>query len=304
VRPNLENTTLSTFSGFAAIVLWSTTFALARSVSEQVGSLTAGAFVYLFGGALCFLRLWWLKIPLNYFCQLPRRYLFGCGALFVFYTVAIYLTVGLAKDREQILEIALVNYLWPAATVLFSIVLLNKKARPLLVLGTVLAVVGVMLVMTQGAQVSWVSFVRHVQSNPVAFLLVFTAAIAWALYSNLTRRWSAPGTRGAVELFILATGCVLLVLRLLTTEPMSWRVQTAGEASLLGAITGLAYTLWDAAMRKGNLLLVAVGSYFTPLLSTLVSSAYLKVAPGSKLWIGCLLIVAGSLISWRSVSDR
>lgn len=75
------------------------------------------------------------------------------------------------------------------------------------------------------------------------------------------------------------------------------------EAGVLGAITALAYALWDVAMRKGNLLLVAACSYLTPLLSTLVSCAYLKVMPGSQLWVGCALIVVGSLVSWRSVFE-
>jgi drug/metabolite transporter (DMT)-like permease len=101
-----------------------------------------------------------------------------------------------------------------------------------------------------------------------------------------------------------ATGLVLLALRLLTTEPTGWSLQAMGEASGLAAITTLAYILWDVAMRKGNLLLVAACSYFTPLLSTLVSCAYLRVSPSPKLWLGCLLLVSGSLVTWRSVSER
>ena len=103
-------------------------------------------------------------------------------------------------------------------------------------------------------------------------------------------------------LFVPATGVVLLVMRLFSPEPASWSAQAVGEAGVLGAITALAYALWDVAMRKGNLLLVAACSYLTPLLSTLVSCAYLKVMPGSQLWVGCALIVVGSLVSWRSVS--
>jgi drug/metabolite transporter (DMT)-like permease len=106
-----------------------------------------------------------------------------------------------------------------------------------------------------------------------------------------------------VELFIPATGLVLLALRLATTEPTGWSLQTVGEALALAAVTALAYGWWDWAMRKGNLLLVVACSYFTPLLSTFVSCLYLKVSPGPRLWIGCLLLVSGSLMTWRSVSD-
>jgi drug/metabolite transporter (DMT)-like permease len=57
-------------------------------------------------------------------------------------------------------------------------------------------------------------------------------------------------------------------------------------------------------MRQGNLLLVVACSYLTPLLSTLVSCYYLGVSRGTRLWMGCLLLVLGSLVTWRSVSER
>ena len=302
MRRNLDN--LSTGGGLGAILLWSTTFAFARSLSEQVGPLTAGAAVYLIGGAFCLLRLAWSAKPVASFLKLPRSYLLGCGGLFVFYTAAIYLAVGLAKDREQLLEIALVNYLWPALTVLFSLPLLKKRASLWLLPGTALALTGVCLVMTQGDHISWMSLRQHLQSNPSAYVLALAAAVSWALYSNLARRWAAPESGGAVELFLPAAGLVLLALRLTVSEPTGWSLRAIGEASSLAAITALAYALWDVAMRKGNLLLVVACSYFTPLLSTIVSCAYLKVSPSPKLWIGCLLLVSGSLITWRSVSDR
>jgi drug/metabolite transporter (DMT)-like permease len=295
---------LSTASGFGAILLWSATFAFARSLSEQVGPLTGGAVAYLIGGSFCLLRLAASSASWGRLLRLPRLYLLGCGFLLIFYTAALYLAVGLAQSREQLLEIALVNYLWPALTILFWLPLLKKRATRWLIPGTVLALTGVCLVMTQGAHASWMSFAGHLQGNPVAYALALAAAISWALYSNLARRWSEPDSGGAVELFIPATGLILLALRLLTTEPTAWSLRAVGEASGLAAVTTLAYILWDVSMRKGNLLLVVTCSYFTPLLSTAVSCFYLRVSPGPRLWIGCLLLVFGSLMTWCSVSDR
>jgi drug/metabolite transporter (DMT)-like permease len=234
------------------------------------------------------------------FVGLSRRYVFGCGSLFVLYTVLLYLAIGSAVDRQQVLEIGLVNYLWPAATILFSLLLLNKRANLLLVPGTVLALAGEFLVITQGAAVSWRSFQGHLQANPAAYAFAFVAAVAWGLYSTLTRRWSRPGAGGAVELFIPATGLALLILRLFSRESSAWSGQAAGEAAVLGVCTVLGYALWDAAMRRGRLLLVVVFAYFTPLLSTFVSCLYLGVTPGLRLWAGCLLLVMGSLMTWLS----
>ena len=292
---------LGTGAGLFAIVLWSGTFAIARSVSEQVGAVAAGAAVYLIGSLFCAVRLGWTRVSLAELRRLARPPVFCCGLLFVSYTTLIYLAVGLARSREQLLEIALVNYLWPSATVLLSLPILKQRARPFLWLGTTLALAGVFLAMTQGTQVSWLAFRDHFCATPGAYLLTLVAALCWALYSNLTRRWSKPGDEAAVLLFIPITGVVLLALSLLGSGMGQWLPKTLGEAIALGAITALSYALWDLAMRKGHLLLVTSCSYFTPLLSTLVSCAYLQVLPNPKLWLGSALIVAGSWVTWRSI---
>lgn len=294
----------NTGGGLAAIILWSTTFAVARSLSERIGPLTAGASVYLMGGVLHLLWLARRGTPVRQVLSLSRRYVWGCGFLFVLYTVVMYVAIGSAADRRQVLEIGLINYLWPTATILLSLALLNKQANLLLVPGTVLALAGEFLAITQGEQVSWSSFWGHLQTNPTAYACALAGALSWALYSTLTRRWSQPGGGGAVALFLPATGLALLALRLLSTESSTWSVHAAGEAIVLAVSTVLAYGLWDMAMRKGNLLFVAACSYFTPLLSTFVSCLYLQVTPGWRLWIGCLALVGGSFLTWLSLSDR
>jgi drug/metabolite transporter (DMT)-like permease len=153
-----------TILGLTAIVLWSATVALARSISERVGPAAAGAAVYLAAAAFLAAELALKEGSFKRLLKLPRRYAIGCGALFVLYTLALFLVV------------------------------------------------------TQGTTVSWVSFSRNIQSNPIAYGLGALAAIAWALYSNLTRRWGPPNSRGAVLLFTLATGVSFVVLRLLRPE--------------------------------------------------------------------------------------
>ncbi len=54
-------------------------------------------------------------------------------------------------------------------------------------------------------------------------------------------------------------------------------------------------------MREGDVVLVASCSYLTPFLSTGVSCMYLRVWLSLSLWVGCVLIIAGSFLSWRSI---
>jgi drug/metabolite transporter (DMT)-like permease len=295
---------LSTGGGLLAIVLWSTTFALARSLSEQVGAFTGATAVYLTAGFLGLARLSWHGNPIRRLQECSRKYVLGCGGLFALYSLLVYVAVGLAGDREELLEVALINYLWPAGTVLLAVPLLGQRAGVLLLPGTIIALAGVSLVITEGAGTSGAALVKRLGTHPLPLLFAFLAALSWALYSNLTRRWAGPKGQGAVEWFMAATGVLLLVLRAFWPEHGAWTAKSVLEAATLGSVTALAYALWDVAMRKGNLLLVACVSYFTPLLSTLVSGLYLRVVPSSRLWLGATLLAAGSLLSWLSLRGR
>ena len=294
----------NTLFGIVAVLLWSTTIALVRSLAEEVGPLTAGASVHLIGGAVCVAQFLWVPNSADQTRRLPRLYLLGCGALFVIYIITIYLAVGLATDRNQTLEIGLLNYLWPVLTILFSLFLLNKKANVLLAPGILLGLTGLFVVFQQGSSISWTSLSNPLRGNPLAYFLALVAAVSWALYSNLTRRWAGLRPHGAVSFFLLATGLVLLCLRFFWQERSSWDLSVAAEICFLGLSTALAYVAWDIAMRKGDVVFVAAFSYFAPFFSTLMSCLYLKIWAGWHLWSGCCLIVAGSLLSWISVSNQ
>ena len=72
----------------------------------------------------------------------------------------------------------------------------------------------------------------------------------------------------------------------------------------MGLAASLAYVFRDAAMRKGDAVLVVAFSYFTPFFSTVLSRFYRGIVPGPSLWIGCALIAAGWFLSWHSISGR
>jgi len=44
---------------------------------------------------------------------------------------------------------------------------------------------------------------------------------------------------------------------------------------------------------------VAAFSYLTPLFSTLFSAVYLSVEPSANLFTGCVLLILGSVLSWK-----
>jgi drug/metabolite transporter (DMT)-like permease len=295
----------STGAGFAAIILWATTIAVGRSVTEQIGPLTTGALVYLVGGLLGSVYLLARGRFLFTFRTLSKRYLIGCGSLFVLNMLGMYLAIGLAADRAQVLEVGLVNYLWPMLTMVASVVLLRLRATVFLIPGALAATAGIFLTVTQSSSVTWESFQRNVADNQVAYGAALMAAITWALYSVLSRKWAANDEGEAVPIFMLATGVILGVARLLHPEEARWTISCVADLAYLATGPNLAYFLWEHAMRKGDIVLVTSASYFTPFLSTLISCAYLGVTAGMQLWAGCGLIIAGAAIcKWAVREDE
>jgi len=79
--------------------------------------------------------------------------------------------------------------------------------------------------------------------------------VTWALYSNLSRR-SVPKRPSAVPLFLFATGAVLLLARALIRSQATGRPRGLG-VGFHGTPARGRYGLWELAMRKGHLVLVA-----------------------------------------------
>lgn len=290
----------ATLAGIAAILLWSTTVALGRSVTEQFGPELGGAMVHLVASALL-VPVVLLNSRLKPSSgRLSGRYIIGCGVPFVVNLVTLFLALGGAHNRAQTVEVGLVNYLWPAFTVLLSLWLLGNRADWGIVPGTLLAVVGVTLVLTGGRGLTWASVRGNLAENPSVYWLALAAAVSWGFYSNLSRRWGSGDSTRATLIFNLATGLAFLLLRIRSGSVFALQPPSL-NVLLMGLSTAAAYSLWDMSMRDGDATLVVAASYLTPFLSTLVSGLFLRVALTPALWIGCGLIIVGSLWSWRAI---
>ncbi len=297
--------TLSTASGFLAIAFWSTTVGVSRSLTERLGTFTSAAMIYTLAGVLGCAVLLRSRASRRDLKSLPPLYLLGCGALFVAYMVCLYVAVGFAADRRQVLEVALINYLWPSLTLALSVPLLRNRPRAGLVPGVVIAMAGIFLALNQRGGTTLTAFAANLRTGAVPYVAALGAAVTWALYSNLSRRWAAEASGGAVPVFLLASGVVLAAMRVCIAEDTSFGPRAAAELLYMAVFPALiAYVLWDAAMRRGNMVLVAAGSYLTPLLSVAIGALYLGEPLSARLWAACGLVIAGAVTCKLSLVER
>ena len=279
-----------TFYGVLAILLWSSVTAFIRDLSELFSPIAGAAMMYSVSAIFLMLVMGVPKIK-----DYPVRYLLLGGGLFVSYEICLALSLGMANDRQQAMEMGIINYLWPALTILLSVLVSSKKANLLVYPSILLAFTGVAWCIAGDQGISIDSLIHNISDNPITYLMAFSAAFIWAIYCLITKRIS--NGKNAIVLFFAATAITLWLKYFLSSEP-SIQFTTPSSLTLIiaGITIGTAYALWNQAVIGGNIILLGTLSYFTPVFSTLFASVYLSITLTGSFWQGVALVTLGSLI--------
>jgi drug/metabolite transporter (DMT)-like permease len=266
-----------TVLALGAVALWTSVAALAVSLKQVPPFLLVGAPMLMTG--LATLPTWrsW-RVP-------PTTLLVGVYGLFGFHLL-LFTALRLAPPVEA----NLINYLWPLLIVLLAPLFLPaERLTPRHVVGALLGFAGAALVITGGR---WTLSITHWPG----YLLALGAAIVWSTYSLLTKR-VRPFSTAAVGLFCLVSGALAIGCHF-ALEP-----RYALSASEWGRIVGLslgplglAYFLWDAALKRGDARAIGALSYLTPLGSTLVLVASGQGVMSPIVMFAAVLIVGGAAL--------
>ncbi|OEE42939.1 aromatic amino acid DMT transporter YddG [Vibrio anguillarum] len=287
-----------TLFGVAAILLWSCLMGLIRTVTEQFSPIGGAALIYTVSSVFLMLVMGVPKFKHFSLC-----YVLIGGALFVSYEICLALALGMANDRHQALEMAVINYLWPALTVLFAVFLSRKPVHILVYPSVALAFVGVAWTITGDSGFSVMQISANIATNPLTYSMAFGGAIIWAVYCNITKQLA--NGQNAIILFFMATAIALWIKYFLSSEStLVFTVPATLNLALTGVVMGSGYALWNVAILRGNMVLLATLSYFTPVISTLLSSLILGVALGLSFWQGVIMVTMGSLICWWATRER
>ena len=272
-------------AGIFAIILWSTLALFTVSTGKiPPFQLTFMAFsiAFLIG------VIGWLKQGGNVlrYLRLPLRVWFlGIYGLFGYHFFYF-----LALKSAPSLEANLINYLWPLLIVLLSAFLPNEKLRWFHIVGSLLGFLGAFLLIGSNG----LSFSSEYTQG---YIYALICAFVWSSYSVLSRYFGEVPTL-AVGGFCGVSALLSLGAHMLFEETI---VPTFMESlAVLGlglGPTGIAFFVWDYAMKKGDIKLIGALSYATPLLSTLLLVVFGRSNPSQTVWIACILIVFGSVVS-------
>lgn len=115
---------LATWIGLSSILIWASLVAVVKLITESTSAVQGIALIYSFSSLAILVFTGFPKIT-----QMSKRYLLGCGALFVAYEILFLVAVAWSDNREQVMLIAMINYLWPPLMIIFSIFARQLQAR-------------------------------------------------------------------------------------------------------------------------------------------------------------------------------
>ncbi|MCB1591197.1 MAG: EamA family transporter [Alphaproteobacteria bacterium] len=273
----------ATLGGLAAILLWSST-ALLFSLSKEVPPILVLSLANIFSFFILSTRwVWKKKNPLPYFTgNFPVLLwtMFGLGFQSLCFLYAVrWVPVG---------EATLINYLWPMLTVLTVSALPGHKFRPEYIIGGLIGLAGATIAVYKPETL--------MPSFEAGHYIAFIGAASWAFYSagiRLLKRHPGDFTTAA----FLCNSVLLFFLHVAVEPAWTFEWRLFWIIALLGTLSGIAYLLWDTAMKHGHAQIVSVASNSMALLSTLYLIGFGEIPFSWTILLSALLIVAGTLIA-------
>jgi drug/metabolite transporter (DMT)-like permease len=276
--------------------LWSSNYVIARLAEGVIAPHQLALGRWVLAAALMLPFVWRGLVKDGAPWRSEWRQLLVLGALGMWVCGAF---VYLGGKTTTTTNIGLIYAATPIAIVYAATRLLHEPMSRAQVGGVWLALAGVLLVIAKG-DVDNLLAVRFTAGD----LWIVAAAVGWAAYSVLLRRW--PSRLGPAErLVAIAAGGILVLLpftaaeALLTaTPPWSW--QATGLVVLAALVPGvISYTSYSFMQRELGASRTALVMYLAPVSGSLGAWLILGEVPGWYHAVGAALILPSIWLATR-----
>lgn len=283
--------------GIAAIALWSTLASL-TALGGPTPPFQLAAITFAIGALAGLAGLVATGQPPALAWRAPA----GAMALGVAGLLGYHVLYFFALKTAPTIEANVVNYLWPLLIVVFSAFLPaglgGKRLTALHVAGASMGFAGALIALGGFDVLSHTGALLAGAGK--GHLAALGAAIVWAAYSVASRVYADVPSASVVGASALtAVGAYLVHLLVETPRwPDGAREWVIVMAMGLGPV-GLAFTLWDEAVKRGDIRLIGVISYATPLLSNGLLTVLGLGEARPALVVAVLLVTLGAVVAAR-----
>jgi drug/metabolite transporter (DMT)-like permease len=288
----------ATLFGLFPVIVWGIAVPVFRLVQQEIGLFATSA-LFLGTAILSILNQYarLKKFPTRKMLRNPILY--GRWLFFVMHEGLFFIGVSMVQ-KEHVPFVILINYLWPTAVILCSVLIAGVKVTRwwAFITGSLVVIASLALEIVGPQGLSAELFANRTEC--IGYAIIFIGAIAWGLYSALSRRGGdAAGGSTVTPLFQL-TVAVILVVAFLPTMDATLQHLTPVNVALMFCYSFtqfVAYLLWDYVVRHGSIVILSLMSDFIPWLSLLTTNVILGVDIGQKTVLSAVSLVAGAMIT-------
>jgi len=282
------------FLAVFCVLVWGTTFVSTKILLNN-GLAPVSIFFYRF--LMAYLAIWFISPKTLFANNLKDEFTFlllgMSGGSFYFLTENTALKIAFVNN------VALLVCTAPLITALLSrFFLKNEKLHKGLIIGSVVAFLGVALVIFNGKFV--------LKSNPLGDFLSISAATLWAFYTillkRLDNRYSIVFITRKVFFYGLLTIIPFFAHKGLQTD---WSLLTmpvvAGNLIFLGLVASLmCFVLWNITLKHLGTIVPTNYIYFNPLITLITSAIVLGEIITPIAALGAVLILTGIFLARKN----
>ena len=268
------------------VIIWGVTF-VSTKVLINNGLTPVDIFVYRF--ILAYICIWFVS-PRRLFAkgvkdELLFFFLGITGGSLYFYAENSALEITLASN------VALILCTIPLVTTYMNQLFYKERAGKGFVLGSVIALIGVTLVIFNG------SFILKL--SPLGDILTLVAALMWAFYSIILKQLGSRYQALFITRKVFFYG-LLTILPAYFIKPINFDVEVLirpavmGNLLFLGIVASmLCYLMWNVSAKHLGPLRISNYLYIVPLVTMIVSAIFINETITLIAIIGSLFIIFG-----------
>lgn len=280
---------------FFVVILWGSAPSVVKLMLKDLNNFQVLFYMLVFAAISLFLVLALqrkLKILKGYSLRdYFKISLLGCLGVGL-YHIFLFKSFMISPVNEAMI----LNYIYPIAILIFSVIILKENIRLRSVIGIILGFFGVCFVISGGNLFNF-----NIQYS-TGYLLAISAGLIWGFFSVLGKKLNYE-TFSSMFVYILSA---LILTTVIVYSFFTFEVPTLSEVlglAYLGVLTvGIAFVLWFKSLKLGETVKISNLVYLTPF----VSLVFIHFIIGEKILLtsifGLVLIIIGVLVQGHEKS--
>lgn len=297
---------LYTLFGIVSIILWSTGNYTHRKIAQNMGIFFGIGLSYTISGLI--------GIVINHIFYRSYTKITKITILiysvFIISTIALSLTFTISPAGDVLLQLIVINYMWPIILNISLLLVLNFKARNkiLLTIGIITGIFGIVIACV-GFNFQKINFVIYVKDYYYCYIYDLISVGTWVLYSILLKKHTVLIKNDHTSVSMFLTGIISIIISFIIPKYNNYNNISYDFINILCfiyetiIISYLTYFLWSLSTKYGNLKFLNNFGLLAPIMSVLSTSLYYEIPISQNIIYATIILITSSFLCNYSIIE-